>query len=123
MANLLLSIENVDDIEFQEIDKSKINISKPVNRVSQKNSIFKQYCMKEDAEKPLEVEDVDYLSMDLNDFGFTYKVSIPLKRADIWTVGELIPLLQNEKWYKPFKKFGDKESRRNHRKIISEKDN
>ena len=74
---IVTSIENVDDIEYQEIDKSHIKVSKPA-KPSVKGSVFKQQQAK-----------IAALSKPIDEMEFTVRTYNCLRRAGIKTVGEL----------------------------------
>ena len=74
---IVTSIENVDDIEYQEIDKSNIKVSKPA-KTSSKVAVFKQQQVRNAS-----------LSKSIDEMEFTVRTYNCLRRAKIKTVGEL----------------------------------
>lgn len=84
---IVTSIENVDDVEYPEIDKSHIKISRTIKKSeypaktplkSRKSTIFKQ-----DIPSAINARSIE-------DIGFTKRTYNSLMRARINTVGELI---------------------------------
>lgn len=69
--------ENVDGIKYQEIDKSHIQVSKPVSTVKRNSSIFKKREMNTDISLPIEK------------MGFTVHTYNCLRRAGIKTAGDI----------------------------------
>ena len=82
---LVVSIENVDDIEYQEIDKTHIKVSKPVSSVTQKSTIFK--------ERKERSVDMDF---PIDKMEFTVRTYNSLRRAGIRTVGEITRKTRSE---------------------------
>ena len=76
---IITSIENVDDIEYQEIDKSKIKIHKATVKVTQKSTVFKPQRTKSAV-----------LNMPIEELELTVKTYNCLRRAGVNTVGAII---------------------------------
>ena len=76
------SIENVDSIEYQEIDKSQIKATNIKKTVVQRKSIFKQ------PSKESKTENI--LRTSIDEINLTVRSYNCLKRAGINTVGDLV---------------------------------
>ena len=74
---IVISIENVDDIEYQEIDKSHIKVTKPASS-SKKIAVFRQQKAK-----------TALMSFPIDEMGFSVRSYNCLRRAGIKTAGEL----------------------------------
>lgn len=74
---IVISIENVDDIEYQEIDKSHIKVTKPASS-SKKITVFRQQKAK-----------TALMSFPIDEMGFSVRSYNCLRRAGIKTAGEL----------------------------------
>ncbi len=75
---IVTSIENVDDIEYQEIDKSHIKVAKPASNPVWKRTIFKQ----QQAQSSI-------MSMSIDELEFSVRTYNCLRRAGIRTVEEI----------------------------------
>lgn len=75
---IITSIENVDDIEYQEIDKSKIKIPKATVKTSQKSAVFKSQQAKSSV-----------LNIPIEELELTVRTYNCLRRAGINTVGAI----------------------------------
>lgn len=75
---IITSIENVDDIEYQEIDKSKIKIPKATVKATQKSTVFKSQQAKSAV-----------LNMPIEELELTVRTYNCLRRAGVNTVGAI----------------------------------